>query len=224
MKYTREQFAKFIDHSALKPYLSEKDIVKMAEEAKKWNFAALSVNPFYTKVAARELKGTDIQVNPCIAFPFGAIPSTWKAWEAEKCLAEGATEIDMVANIGAILEEKWVFVRRDIEAVVQKAIDVDVKVIIETAYLNDYLKKKAAICVAEAGAAFVKTSTGYATAGASIHDVSLLYNIVGDRIKVKAAGGIRHFEDAVALIDAGASRLASSSSIQIMIEGGFNVK
>ncbi|MHA1971841.1 MAG: deoxyribose-phosphate aldolase [Candidatus Hodarchaeales archaeon] len=224
MKYTKEQFAKFMDHSALKPYLVEKDIIRMAREAKEWGFAALSVNPIYTKVAARELEGTDIEINPCISFPFGAIPSQWKAWEAEKCLEEGATEIDMVANIGAIREEKWNEVREDIKAVVEVAGNIKVKVIIETAYLNDFQKKKAAVCVADAGASFVKTSTGYASAGANLHDVLLLFKTVGDRIQVKAAGGIRHFEDALAFINAGASRLASSSSIQIMQEGGFSRK
>ncbi|MHA1226101.1 MAG: deoxyribose-phosphate aldolase [Candidatus Hodarchaeales archaeon] len=221
MKFTKDRFAKFIDHSALKPYFGEIDIIKMAEEAKEWNFAALSVNPAYTKIAARELRGSDVHVNPCIAFPFGAIPIEWKAWQAEKCIEDGATEIDMVANVGAIREEKWDYVQRDIEAVVQKAQNIDVKVIIETAYLTDELKRKAAIVVADAGAAFVKTSTGYSPSGASIHDVTLLHKAVGDRIKVKAAGGIRHFEDAVVLIESGASRLASSSSIQIMTEGGY---
>jgi deoxyribose-phosphate aldolase len=221
MRYTKEKFAKFIDHSALKPYFGEKDIIKMAHEAKEWDFAALSVNPVYTPLAAKELKGTDIHINPCIAFPFGAISPKWKAWQAKNCIEEGATEIDMVANIGAIKEEKWEFVKKDIEAVVKEAGKVAVKVIIETAYLTDDLKRKSARVVAEAGGAFVKTSTGYAPSGVNLHDTHLLYTTVGDRIKVKAAGGIRHFEDAVALIEAGASRLASSSSIQIMQEGGF---
>jgi deoxyribose-phosphate aldolase len=221
MKYTKEEFAKFMDHSALKPHFGEKDILKMAEEAKIWKFAALSVNPAYTLIAAKELKDTDIHINPCIAFPFGAIPSEWKTWQARKCIEDGATEIDMVANIGAIKEEKWEFVKKDIEVVVKEAGDIAVKVIIETAYLTDSLKRKAAKIVADAGGAFVKTSTGYAPSGANLYDVSLLYRTVGDRIKVKAAGGIRHFEDAVAFIEAGASRLASSSSVQIMNEGGF---
>ncbi|MFX0212249.1 MAG: deoxyribose-phosphate aldolase, partial [Candidatus Hodarchaeota archaeon] len=156
-----------------------------------------------------------------IAFPFGAISPEWKAWQAKRCIEDGATEIDMVANIGAIRDQKWEFVKKDIEAVIQEAGKIAVKVIIETAYLTDDLKQKAAVTVAEAGGAFVKTSTGYAPSGANLHDISLLYRAVGDRIKVKAAGGIRHFEDAVALVEAGASRLASSSSIQIMKEGGF---
>ncbi|MFX0183455.1 MAG: deoxyribose-phosphate aldolase [Candidatus Hodarchaeota archaeon] len=221
MKYTKEEFAKFMDHSALKPQFGEKDIIKMAGEAKKWKFAALSVNPAYTLIAAKELKGTDIHINPCIAFPFGAIPSKWKVWQAKKCIEDGATEIDMVANIGAIKEEKWEIVKNDVEVVVKEAGDIAVKVIIETAYLTDSLKRTAARIVADAGGAFVKTSTGYAPSGANLHDVSLLFRTVGDRIKVKAAGGIRHFEDAIAFIEAGASRLASSSSVQIMNEGGF---
>ncbi|MFX0173704.1 MAG: deoxyribose-phosphate aldolase [Candidatus Hodarchaeota archaeon] len=221
MRYTKEEFAKFIDHSALKPHFGEKDIIKMAHEAKEWNFAALSVNPVYTPIAVKELKDTDIHINPCIAFPFGAISPEWKAWQAQKCIEDGATEIDMVANIGAIKEEKWEFVKKDIEAVVKEAGKIAVKVIIETAYLTDDLKQKAARIVAEAGGTFVKTSTGYAPSGANLHDITLLYRTVGDRIKVKAAGGIQHFEDAIVLIEAGASRLASSSSIQIMKEGGF---
>ena len=221
VKFTKAQFAKFIDHSALKPFFGEKDIIRMASEAKEWGFAALSINPHYTSFAAQELKGTDIHINPCIAFPFGAISPQWKAWQTEKCMELGATEIDMVANIGAIKEEKWELVRKDIEAVTKVAKDIDVKVIIETAYLNDDLKRKAALIVAKSGAAFVKTSTGYAPSGATIHDIKLLHKTVGEKIKVKAAGGIRHFEDAVVMIENGASRIASSSSIQIMKEGGF---
>jgi deoxyribose-phosphate aldolase len=222
MKFTKDEFAKYIDHSALKPHFGEKDIIKMADEAKIWNFAALSVNPVYTEIAVRELKGQNIHINPCIAFPFGAISPELKALITEKCMKIGATEIDMVANIGAIRELKWDFVKKDIEGVVKAAKDREVKVIIETAYLTDELKEKAAVVVADAGAAFVKTSTGYASSGASLHDIKLLFDMVGDRIKVKAAGGIRHYEDAVALIEAGASRIASSSSIQLMKEGGFS--
>jgi deoxyribose-phosphate aldolase len=221
MKFTKDEFAKYIDHSALKPIFGEKDVIRMADEALVWKFAALSVNPAYTEIAVRELRGEDILVNPCIAFPFGAISPEMKSLITEKCMNQGATEIDMVANIGAIREERWDFVKKDIEGVVKAAKGYDVKVIIETAYLTDQLKKKAAVIVADAGAAFVKTSTGYAPAGSSIHDIKLLFDTVGDRIKVKAAGGIRHYEDAVALIEAGAKRIASSSSIQIMQEGGF---
>ncbi len=222
MKFTKDEFAKYIDHSALKPLFGEKDIIRMADEALVWKFAALSVNPVYTEIAARELRGEDIHVNPCIAFPFGAISPELKALITEKCVKKGATEIDMVANIGAIREEKWDFVKKDIEGVVKAAKEREVKVIIETAYLTDELKKKASVVVADAGAAFVKTSTGYAPAGATIHDIKLMYAAVGDRIKVKAAGGIRHFEDAIVLIEHGASRIASSSSIQLMKEGGFS--
>lgn len=221
MKFTKKEFAKYIDHSALRPSFGEKDIVRMADEAIVWKFAALSVNPVYTDIAVRELRGEDIHINPCIAFPFGAISPEMKSLITEKCMSIGATEIDMVANIGAIREEKWEFVKRDIEGVVKAAKGREVKVIIETAYLTDELKKEAAVIVADAGAAFVKTSTGYAPAGSSIHDIKLLYEAVGNRIKVKAAGGIRHYEDALALIENGASRIASSSSIQIMREGGF---
>ncbi len=221
MNFTKEEFAKYMDHSALKPIFGISDIIKMADEAKEWGFAALSVNPVHTKLAARELKGTDIHVNPCIAFPFGALAPEWKAWEAEKCIGNGATEIDMVANIWAIKEEKWDYVQEDIEAVVKVAKEVGIKVIIETAYLTDEMKRKAAIAVADAGATFVKTSTGYAPGGATVHDVMLLHQTVGDRIKVKAAGGIRHFEDALVMIKAGSSRIASSSSIQIMQEAGY---
>lgn len=222
MKFTKIEFAKYIDHSALRPNFGEKDIIRMADEAIVWKFAALSVNPVYTESAVRELRGEDILVNPCIAFPFGAISPKMKALITENCMKIGASEIDMVANIGAIREENWDFVKKDIEGVVKAAKGYEVKVIIETAYLTDELKKKAAVIVADAGAAFVKTSTGYAPAGASIHDIKLLYDAVGDRIKVKAAGGIRHYEDAVVLIENGASRIASSSSIQIMREGGFS--
>ncbi|MFW9855328.1 MAG: deoxyribose-phosphate aldolase [Candidatus Thorarchaeota archaeon] len=221
MSFSKEEFAKFIDHSVLRPTTGEKDIKRVAQETRDWNFASMTVNPVWVKLTAQELKNTGIDVTACISFPFGALPPNQKAYEAREAVKNGATEIDMVANLGLILEENWIKARQDILAVVESVPDIPVKVIIETAYLTDSLKREAARCVAEAEAAYVKTSTGFAPTGATIHDVKLLAETVGNRIKVKAAGGIRHFEDALSMINAGASRLGVSSSIQIMREAGY---
>ncbi|MFW9778456.1 MAG: deoxyribose-phosphate aldolase [Candidatus Heimdallarchaeota archaeon] len=223
MSFSKEEFAKFIDHSVLRPTTGEKDIIRVAQETKDWNFASMTVNPVWVKQTAHELKNTGIDVTACISFPFGALPPDQKAYEAREAVKNGATEIDMVANIGAILDKDWARVIQDITAVVESVPNIPVKVIIETAYLTDVLKKEAAICVVEAGAAFVKTSTGFSPIGATVHDIKLLARTVNDKVKIKAAGGIRHFEDAVSMIKAGASRIGASSSIQIMLEAGYTL-
>lgn len=223
MSFSKQQFAKFIDHTVLRPTTGEKDIIRFAQETKDWQFASITVNPVWVKRAAQDLKETGINVTACISFPLGALPPHQKAYEAQAAVKDGATEIDMVANIAEILDKNWAQVIQDISTVVENVPNIPVKVIIETAYLIDDLKKEAARCVADAGAAYVKTSTGFAPMGATVHDVALLAGAVGNRIKIKAAGGIRHFEDAVCMINAGASRLGVSSSIQIMQEAGYTL-
>jgi len=221
MSYSKQQFAKFIDHTILRPTTGKEDILRVAQETKDWHFASMTVNPVWVKRAAQELKDTGINVTACIAFPLGALPPHQKAYEAKEAVKDGATEIDMVTNIAAILAKSWEEVIHDISSVVDSVPKIPVKVIIETSYLTDALKKEAARCVADVGAAFVKTSTGFAPMGATVHDVALLAETVGSRIKIKAAGGIRHFKDALCMIEAGASRLGASSSNQIMQEAGY---
>ncbi|MFW9881866.1 MAG: deoxyribose-phosphate aldolase, partial [Candidatus Thorarchaeota archaeon] len=207
MDYSQKEFAKFFDHTLLKANAREENIRKVAEETIAWKFASLTINPVWVPFASKLLQSyPDIHVNACIGFPLGAISTELKAMETKAVVTEGATEIDMVCNIAMILDEQWDDVRNDIKAVVEAAGKNQVKVIIETCYLSDDQKIQMAKIVAETGAAFIKTSTGFGPAGATVHDVMLLYETVKGKIGVKAAGGIRHFKDALEMINAGATR------------------
>jgi len=218
MKITFEKLAKMIDHTVLKPTLTRDEFIKHWQEVRKFNFGAISVNPCFTSLAAKLVKETDVKVDTAIGFPLGATTPEVKAFEARNAVENGAHEIDMVINIGALRSGDHELVKRDIEGVVKAAKGRVVKVIIESGFLTDEEKKRACELAKEAGADFVKTSTGFAIGGATIHDVKLMRKIVGEDLGVKAAGGIHHFEDAVAMIDAGADRIGTSASIQIMKE------
>ncbi len=218
MKITFEELAKMIDHTVLKPTLTRNEVIKHWQEVRKFNFGAISVNPCFTSLVAKLVKGTDVKVDAAIGFPLGATTPEVKAFEARDAVENGAHEIDMVINIGALRSGDYELVKRDIEGVVEAAKGRVVKVIIETCYLTDEEKKRACELAKEAGADFVKTSTGFGIRGATIHDVKLMRETVGEDMGVKAAGGIHHFEDAVAMIDAGADRIGTSASIQIMKE------
>ena len=218
MKITFEELAKMIDHTVLKPTLTRNEVIKHWQEVRKFNFGAISVNPCFTSLVAKLVKGTDVKVDAAIGFPLGATTPEVKAFEARDAVENGAHEIDMVINIGALRSGDYELVKRDIEGVVKAAKGRVVKVIIETCYLTDEEKKRACELAKKAGADFVKTSTGFGTGGATIHDVKLMRETVGEDMGVKAAGGIHHFEDAVAMIDAGADRIGTSASIQIMKE------
>ncbi|ACS90202.1 MULTISPECIES: deoxyribose-phosphate aldolase [Thermococcus] len=215
--------AKYIDHTNLKAYTSKEDIIKLCEEAKKYNFYAVCVNPYRVKLAKEHLKGTDIKVASVIGFPLGATPTEVKVFEANKALEDGADELDMVINIGALKDKDYEYVKKDIEDVTKVAHEKGaiVKVIIETCYLTEEEKEIACKLAMEARADFVKTSTGFGTGGATIEDVKLMRRVVGDKLGVKAAGGIRTYEDALAMINAGANRIGTSSGVKI-IEGAKN--
>ena len=215
--------AKYIDHTNLKPYATKEDIIKLCEEAKKYGFYAVCVNPYRVKLAKEQLKGTDIKVASVIGFPLGATPTEVKVFEAKKALEDGADELDMVINIGALKDKDYDYVRRDIEEVVKVAHErgAIVKVIIETCYLSDEEKEIACRLAMEAGADFVKTSTGFGTRGATVEDVRLMRRVVGDKLGVKAAGGIRTYEQALEMIRAGANRIGTSSGVKI-VEGAKN--
>ncbi|RLF82625.1 deoxyribose-phosphate aldolase [Thermococci archaeon] len=213
--------AKYIDHTNLKACASKEDIIKLCEEAKKYNFYAVCVNPYRVKLAKKQLQGTNIKVATVIGFPLGATPTEVKVFEAKKALEDGTDEVDMVLNIGALKDKDYKYVRNDIAEVVRIAHEKGaiVKVIIETCYLSDNEKEIACKLAMEAGADFVKTSTGFGTGGATVKDVKLMRKVVGDKLGVKAAGGIRTYEEALAMINAGANRIGTSSGVKI-IEGG----
>ena len=215
----KNALAKYIDHTLLKPDATEAQIEKLCAEAREYGFASVCVNSCYASLAARLLAGSDVAVCCVIGFPLGAATTAAKAFEAADAAQNGATEIDMVINVGAAKDGRWDDVEADIAAVVQ-AIDgrALLKVIIETCLLTDGEKIEACRAAVRAGADFVKTSTGFSKAGATAADVALMRKTVGPAIGVKAAGGIRTYADAMAMIEAGASRIGASAGIAILAE------
>jgi len=214
--------AKYIDHTNLKPYASAEDIKKLCDEAIEYGFYAVCVNPYRVKLARDYLKekNADVKVASVIGFPLGATPTEIKVAEAKKALEDGADELDMVINIGALKDKDYDYVRNDIAEIVKVAHEkgAKVKVIIETCYLTDEEKVKACELAKEAGADFVKTSTGFGTGGATVEDVKLMRKMVGPEMGVKAAGGVHTYEQALAMIEAGATRIGASHGVQI-VEG-----
>ena len=212
-----EAYGKYCDHTVLRAYTTSDKVVGFCEEAKKYGAAAVCVNPIHVALVKKNLAGTGIRTAAVIGFPLGANRSETKAFEAKLAAEDGADEADMVINIGALREGNDALVLSDIRGVVDavrgKAI---VKVIIETCYLDDSEKLRACRLSEEAGAAFVKTSTGMGTGGATVHDIQLMRAAVGDRMGVKASGGINDRETAYAMIRAGASRLGCSRLPQIV--------
>ena len=207
---------KYIDHTLLKPDASQEQIETLIEEAKKYDFASVCVNPTWVSFAAQALKATDVRVCTVIGFPLGANTPELKAFETSDAIQNGANEIDMVINIGALKSRNFDLVERDIRAVVEAAKGTLVKVIIETCLLTDDEKVKACQLAQKAGADFVKTSTGFSTGGATVADVALMRKTVGPDMGVKASGGARSYEDALAFIKAGATRIGASSGVAIM--------
>lgn len=209
----------FIDHTILKPDANEEKVLKICEEAKKYEFASVCVNPYYTSLVRKELEGTNVKTCVVIGFPLGANTKEVKAFEAKQAVENGAQEVDMVINIGALKDKKYNVVMEDIKAVVDAVKDkAIVKVIIETCLLTDEEKVKVCEIAKEAGANFVKTSTGFSTGGATVKDVKLMRETVGKEMGVKASGAVRTKEDAEAVINAGANRIGASASIAI-VEG-----
>lgn len=218
MELSRVELAQMIDHTLLKPESKTEDILRICQEATQFGFAAVVVNPTHVSLAAETLKNSEVKVCTVIGFPLGATTAETKKFEAKDALENGANELDMVINIGALKSAEFDRVRQDITGVVKVAKGNIVKVIIETCYLTEEEKVKACQLAKEAGAHFVKTSTGFGPGGATLEDVKLMRKTVGADTGVKAAGGIRTNEDALRMIQAGATRLGASAGINI-IEG-----
>jgi deoxyribose-phosphate aldolase len=214
------EIAHLIDHTLLKPDATVQEITQLCHEALLYNFASVCVNPSFVKLAAQLLKNSDVKVCTVIGFPLGATSTETKVFETEQALRDGATEIDMVINIGALKGNDNELVEQDIAAVVQAThrSGAICKVIIETALLTDEEKVRACQMTKRAGADFVKTSTGFSSGGATIEDVALMRRTVGPRLGVKAAGGVRNLADAKSLIAAGATRLGASAGVKIVKE------
>ncbi len=210
--------AKMIDHTLLKPDATQEQIAQLCFEARKYGFASVCVNPAWVELCAQLLKGSEVKVCTVIGFPLGATAPEVKVFETENAIEHGAGEIDMVINIGALKARDLDLVARDIRGVVAAAHarGAIVKVIIEAALLTDEEKTIACLLAKEAGADFVKTSTGFAGGGATVHDVELMRRVVGPEMGVKAAGGVRTYEDAEKMLRAGATRIGASAGVKII--------
>ncbi len=225
------EFAKTVDHTLLKPDATEEQVVKLCEEAARFHFAAVCIPPCYVKLAAGELRGTDVKVATVISFPFGNDAPAVKISAVRDAVTKGASELDVVMNVSRFLSGDFDRVADELASLTQEVSvvamnnglnDVVLKVIIETAYLSDKMKRLATRIVAASGADFVKTSTGFGPGGATPEDVALLREESPEGLAVKASGGIRTLEDALDMLNAGASRLGMSSSVAVMeeAEGG----
>ncbi len=206
----------YIDHTNLKPTSSTQDIITLCNEAKEHHFKSVCVHGNYVPVAFKQLKDSDVKVCAVIGFPLGQNSTKTKVFEAQDCIAEGATEIDMVINIAKVIEHDQEYVVNEIEQIKQAIGDNILKVIIETCLLSDEQKVFATECVKLAKADFVKTSTGFSTSGATLEDVKLLVKTADKQIEVKAAGGVKTYEDLEAMIAAGATRIGTSSGIKLI--------
>ena len=217
---SREQLAKMIDHSLLNPSVTNDDVKRGCQEALRYGFAAVVVNPTHVPIVARELKYSPVKVCSVISFPFGLSTTEVKIHEARTALRDGAQEIDMVMNFSALKSGHSELVLSDIDGVVQEARrasgNVIVKVILENCYLTENEKKQACQLTVRAGADYVKTSTGFGKSGATIEDVRLMREVVGPKFGVKAAGGIRTVEQALQMIETGANRIGASASVSIV--------
>lgn len=210
--------SKYIDHTILSPDATKQEVTKMCDEAKKYEFKSVCVNSSYVEYVKQELENSNILVCSVVGFPLGSVVTEVKSYETQLAVEQGANEIDMVINISKLKDKEYEYVLNDIKSVVKSADGKTVKVIIETCLLEDKEKIKACELAMEAGADFVKTSTGFSTGGATIKDVKLMKNTVGDNLGVKASGGIKNLHDAKNMIDAGASRIGASSGVKIVSE------
>lgn len=215
----KQEIAKMIDHTLLKPEATEEQLTKLCAEARENTFATVCVNPTNIAFCSKELEGCPVGVCTVIGFPLGANTPEVKAFETKDAIQRGATEVDMVINIGALKNKNYELVQKDIEAVVEASGSTPLKVIIETCLLSDEEKVKACELSKAAGADFVKTSTGFSTGGATADDIALMRKTVGPEMGVKASGGVRNLETAALLIEKGATRLGASSSVAI-VSGG----
>lgn len=213
------KLAQLIDHTALKPTVTKEEILKLTAEAKEYGFYSVCVNPTWVAESAKQLKGSDVDVCTVIGFPLGANTTAVKVYEATDAINNGATEIDMVINIGALKSKEDEQVLNDIQQVVEAAKGKAlVKVIIETCLLTDEEKVRACELAVKAGTDYVKTSTGFSTGGATIEDIALMRKTVGEKIGVKASGGIHSKADVEAMVQAGATRIGASAGVAIVTE------
>lgn len=208
---------KLIDHTALKPNTNKESILKLIAEAKTYDFASVCVNPCWVALAHQELKNTDVKVCTVIGFPLGANTIEVKVFETKDAIEKGAQEIDMVINIAMLKDKEYDYVENEIHQIVEAAKDkAIVKVIIETCLLTDEEKIKACELSQKAGADFVKTSTGFSTGGATVHDIALMRKAVGAEMGVKASGGVHTHEEALAMVEAGATRIGASAGVKLL--------
>jgi deoxyribose-phosphate aldolase len=212
------KIAAAIDHTLLKPEATKEEVTLLCAEAARYQFASVCVNPFWVPLCAKLLQGHPVMVCTVIGFPLGANQAATKAEEARRAIAEGATEIDMVLNVGALKSGMLDVVEKDIRAVREASHGTTLKVILETALLNDEQKIAACEISKRVGADFVKTSTGFSTGGATAADIALMRRVVGDELGVKASGGVRTKKDAQLMLNAGASRIGASASVKIVTE------
>lgn len=215
-----KEYCRYIDHTLLKPDASSEQIRRLCDEAREFHFHSVCVNSSNVSLAAELLKGTDVAVAAVAGFPLGAVSTAAKAFEAETACADGASEIDMVINIGRLKDRDFDYVREDIRRVVKAASEhgAIVKAIIETCLLDNDEKAAACRLAEEAGAAFVKTSTGFGAGGATCEDIIIMRENISENVKIKASGGIRTFDDMKRMIDAGADRIGASASVNIIKE------
>lgn len=211
-----QDIAQFIDHTSLTAEKTEKDIIHLCQEAKTHHFFSVCINSGFIPLAKRELAGSDVKICTVVGFPLGANLSTVKAFEAQEAIKEGADEVDMVINIGLVKSQKWQAVCEDIALVHKACGDKTLKVILETCLLTKEEMVHACEICRELGVGFVKTSTGFSTGGATVEDITLMRQTVGQEMGVKASGGIRDTETAVAMLEAGANRIGASASIAII--------
>lgn len=208
---------KLIDHTALKPNTNKESILKLIAEAKTYDFASVCVNPCWVALAHQELKNTDVKVCTVIGFPLGANTTEVKVFETKDAIEKGAQEIDMVINIAMLKDKEYDYVENEIHQIVEAAKDkAIVKVIIETCLLTDEEKIKACELSQKAGADFVKTSTGFSTGGATVHDIAIMRKTVGAEMGVKASGGVHTHEEALAMVEAGATRIGASAGVKLL--------
>ncbi len=219
MDFSDKRLAKKIDHTLLKPEAKPDEIKSLCEEAKRFNFAAVCVNPCYVSLCSELLKGTEVNVCTVIGFPLGATTTETKRFEAEQAIKNGAREVDMVINIGMLKSGDYDYIFNDVNqvALAAKKNGAVCKVILETALLTDEEKIKACLICKRAGADFVKTSTGFSKGGATAGDVALMKYVVGSSVGVKASGGIRSREDADKMLESGADRIGTSASVKIIL-------
>lgn len=217
-------FSKYFDHTILKADATEKEIINLCEEAKKYNFASVCVNPCYVKKCVEILKESDVDVCTVVGFPLGSMSTESKLFETEQALKDNADEIDMVINIGKLKDKDYDYVKNEINLLKKACGNKILKVIIETCLLTDEEKIKACELSKEAGADFVKTSTGMSKAGAKKEDIILMKKVVGNDLGVKASGGIKDLNSAKIMIDAGATRIGCSSTVNIMEDYAQNTK